>query len=182
VLYQNFFHTKSHPHEGPIIKTSGILKPAVVEGRAGGSGFRVEIDKFKARQGLSGNLKGYMGIDFDDASWRPVDTAEKYVMQEDVGAILWMRRNFKCSRRAGFRSAVKLHMPGAEFRCLIYVNGIPAGWYEAVGPQEDFYIPDGFLRENNVLTLILEGPRGFLREPEWGDFITTRDIGIQMRF
>jgi hypothetical protein len=182
VLYQNFFHTKSHPHEGPILKFSGILEPAVVEGVAAGGGFRVEISRFRVRQHLSGILKGFMESDYDDSAWPSVEPSEKYIMHEDVGTILWMRRKFRYTRRTGFRSAVKLRIPGAEFRCLIHVNGKPAGWYEAIGPQEDFYIPDNFLRGENVLSIILEGPRGFLREPVLDTFIMTREAGIRMRF
>jgi len=182
VLYQNFYHTKSHPHEGPIIKTSGILKPPVVEGKSRGRAFRVEIGKFRVRQHLSGIPAGYANGDYDDSAWPTVPAAEKYVMQEDAGTILWMRRKFRFHRPSGFRSAVKLRIPGAESRCLIFINGKPAGWYEAIGPQRDFYIPDGFLKEENVLAIILEGPRGFLREPVWDTFFETGDAGVRMVF
>jgi hypothetical protein len=182
VLYQNFFHTKSHPHEGPIVKYSGILKPPAVEGKSRGKAFRVEIGRFMVRQHLSGILRGYADCDFEDSAWPRVTAAEKYVMQEDVGTILWMRRKFRFRQPPGIRTAVKLRIPGAESRCLIYVNGKPAGWYEAIGPQKDFYIPDNFLKEQNVLAIVLEGPRGFLLEPVWDTFFETRDVGVRMVF
>ena len=83
-------------------------------------------------------------------------------------------------RASGFQAAVKLRIPGAESRCLIHVNGKPAGWYEAIGPQEEFYIPEPFLKKENLLSIILEGPRGFLREPVWGTYHQTRGVELQL--
>jgi hypothetical protein len=103
-------------------------------------------------------------------------------MHESAGVILWMRRRFRVSRASGFRAAVKLIIPGADSRCLIYVNGNPAGWYEAIGPQNEFYIPDSFLKKENLLAIILEGPRGFLREPVWETWVQTADAGIRLSF
>jgi hypothetical protein len=180
VLYQNFYHTKSHPHEGPIIKTSGVMKPIVIEGGSKGNPFRVEIVKLRVRQHLSGVLDGYMTEGHDDSAWPQVKPAFKYAMHESAGAILWMRRKFRVLRASGFRAAVKLYIPGADSRCLIYINGKPTGWYEAIGPQDEFYIPDSFLKKENLLAVILEGPRGFLAEPVWGTFYQTMDAGIRL--
>ncbi len=180
VLYQNFFHTKSHPHEGPIVKTSGIMKPVVVEGGSKGKSFRIEIVKFRVRPHLAGILNGYMLESHDDSAWPEVKPASKYVMHESAGVILWMRRRFRVLRASGFQAAVKLRIPGAESRCLIHVNGKPAGWYEAIGPQEEFYIPEPFLKKENLLSIILEGPRGFLREPVWGTYHQTRGVELQL--
>jgi hypothetical protein len=116
----------------------------------------------------------------DDSAWPQVKPASKYAMHEDAGVILWMRRRFRAGRTPGFRAAVKLLIPGADSRCLIYVNGIPTGWYEAIGPQDEFYIPDSFLKKDNLLAIILEGPRGFLAEPVWGTYDQTMDAGIRL--
>jgi len=59
ILYQNFYHTKSHPHEGPLIKYSGPLAPIRIRWRNGQSYSGELITRFKIRQQLNGILKGY---------------------------------------------------------------------------------------------------------------------------
>jgi hypothetical protein len=182
ILYQNFFHTKSHPHEGPIVKWSGVMRPLLLKVHAGGRSHDVEIKKLRVRQHLSGELKGYMNPDFVDVAWTELSPVKKYLMDQDIGTILWWRRKFKFRKHQDTRCAVKISIPAAAFRCFLYINGRPVGWYEEMGPQKEFYIPESFLKEENVFAMIQEGPGGYLYEPELGLFFETRDKRIQISF
>ncbi len=188
ILYENFYHTKSHPHEGVIQKYSGILGPVFVSGTAQGKSFRRRMARFRVREGLGGQLKGFADSGFDDHSWLTVPSNAKYVMSPSSAGVFWMRRKFKCHCKSGWKVAVKLRIPDAKNRLILYLNGRPLGQFEQIGPQHDFYIPEPFLQEENVLAVIWEGfqsfgdyARGWLIEPELGTFFETRDVSIKMR-
>ncbi len=183
VLYENFFHSKSHPHEGAIRKYSGIMKPIVVTGKTkAGQPFQVEIKALKAREQLAGILGGYTHLKFDDSSWQSLPAAHKYVMDRELGTIVWMRRRFKFQCKKGWDLAVRVTIPDAKERCLIYINGKAVGQYEASGPQHDFYVPSSFLQKDNVLAIVLEGPKGSLIEPELGSFYEAKEVEIQITY
>ncbi|KPK41403.1 MAG: hypothetical protein AMJ78_05605 [Omnitrophica WOR_2 bacterium SM23_29] len=185
VLYQNFFHNKSHPHEGAIKKYSGIMKSVVIKGKNRGKTFTRKISTFKVRQHLNGILQGYAERNYDDSGWQKVKAGQghKYVVTEEIGTILWMRRKFKFRTKKNWKFAVRLTIPKAEQRCFICINGKIIGWFEAIGPQHEFYVPEPFLQEENVLSIILEGPKNsYIVEPEIGTFYETRGLDIQIRF
>lgn len=182
VLYENFFHSKSHPHEGAILKYSGILKPVVVKGRTkSGETFAHEIRSFKVREQLNGNLHGYINFGHDDSKWQAVPPAHKYVIGGELGEIVWMRRKFKYQCKKDWEVAVRLTIPeGTKQRCLLYVNGRAVGQYEEAGPQHEFYVPSAFLKRENVLAVVLEGPKGCLVEPGLDTFYEVKDVEIQL--
>ena len=182
VMYENFFHSKSHPHEGAIRKYSGILKPVVIKGKTkGGQPVVREISKFKVREQLHGNLHGYINLGHDDSKWQAVAPAHKYLMDEKLGEIVWMRRKFRYACKKGWEAAVKLTIPaGTKQRCLFYVNGNAVGQYEEAGPQTEFYVPSSFLKKENMLAIILEGPKAALAEPELGTFYEVKDVDVQI--
>ncbi len=188
VLYQNFYHNKSHPHEGAIQKYSGILGPVIVTGNVQGKPFKRKITTFKVREQLNGMLKDYAGKDQDDSTWQTLKPALKHVMAPELGAVLWMRRRFKYTCKPGWKVAVKLTIPDAKDRLLMYVNGHPLGQFEKIGPQFDFYVPETFLQENNVLTFILEGhknwmdvARGYIKEPVFSTFYESKDVDVVVK-
>ena len=181
VLYENFFHSKSHPHEGAIRKYSGILKPVVIEGTTtSGQAFTREVKSFKVREQLSGVLNGYDAVKLDDSSWQTVKPAHKYVLDSKLGVINWMRRSFKYQCKKGWEVAVRLTIPEAKQRCFIYINGRPLGQYEEAGPQHDFYIPASYLKKDNVLAICLEGMGGMLAEPTLDTFYEVKDVDIEL--
>jgi len=188
VAYENFYHNKSHPHEGAIQKYSGIMAPVIVKGKdATGKEFKRKVTKMRVREQLTGNLKGYENFDFDDSGWIKLVPAKKYVMAHELGHLMWMRRKFKFQCKPGWKCAVKLTIPNAKDRLVMYVNGRPLGQFEYVGPQYDFYIPETFLKEENVLSLVLQGnktfmdtARGYLREPVLGTFYEAKEVDIQV--
>jgi hypothetical protein len=187
VLYQNFYHNKSHPHEGAIQKYSGIMGPVVISGLSDGKPFTRQISTFKVREQLTGVLKGYAEPNFDDSSWQTLKPAKKHVMSPETDTVLWMRRRFKFQCKPGWKVAVKLNIPDAKDRLLMYVNGHILGQFENIGPQFDFYIPETFLKEDNVLTFILEGhktwmdvAKGYVKEPNFGTFCEAKEIDVQI--
>ncbi len=182
VMYENFFHSKSHPHEGAIRKYSGILKPVVIQGKTrGGQPVVREITKFKVREQLHGNLHGYINLGHDDSKWQTVPPAHKYLMDEQLGEIVWMRRKFRYTCKKGWEAAVKLTIPtGTKQRCLFYVNGNAVGQYEEAGPQTEFYVPSSFLKKENILAILLEGPKAALVEPGLSTFYEVKDVDIQI--
>ncbi len=181
VLYENFFHSKSHPHEGAIRKYSGILKPVIIKGKTkSGLLFTREIRSFKVREQLAGNLGGYTQPGFDDSGWQVVKPSHKYVMDEKLGAIVWLRRKFSYACKKNWDVAVRLTIPGGKERALLYINGKPLGQYEASGPQLEFYVPSSFLKKENVLSIILEGPRSVLVEPEFDTFYEAKELDVEI--
>lgn len=182
VMYENFFHSKSHPHEGAIRKYSGILKPVVIKGKTkSGQPIVREVKTFKVREQLNGNLHGYINLGHDDSKWQSVTPAHKYLLDKKFGEIVWMRRKFRYACKKGWELAVKLTIPaGTKQRCLFYVNGNAVGQYEEAGPQTEFYVPSSFLKKENILAIILEGPKAALVEPELGTFYEVKDVDVQV--
>jgi hypothetical protein len=182
VLYANTFHNKSHPHEGAILKYSGIMSPVLINAKVANDSYATAISSFNVRQQLTGILKGYTKTSFDDSNWTDVPPAKKYQMADEMGTIVWLRRKFSHNRRPGTTAAVKLTIPDARQRCVFYLNGKPLGQFESVGPQHEFYIPEPFLKKENVLAIILEGTDSYLVEPELDTFYQAAQTDIQLLF
>jgi hypothetical protein len=182
VLYANTFHNKSHPHEGAILKYSGIMSPILITARTATDSYATDILSFKVREQLNGILKGHTKVSCDDSNWVDVPAAKKYSVDDEMGAIVWLRRKFMYSSRPGTTTAVKLIIPDARERCVFYLNGKPLGQFESVGPQHDFYIPETFLKKENVLSIILEGTDSYLVEPQLDTFYQAAETDIQLVF
>jgi hypothetical protein len=187
VLYENFYHNKSHPHEGDILKYSGIMAPVTIEGRTGRRKFKAAIEQFKVREHLGGMLKGYTEHDFKDAKWLELPPSAKYVMDKDIGDVLWMRRKFRYTCKRGWEAGVKLTIPDAKDRCFMFLNGRPLGQFEHIGPQYDFYVPESYLQKDNTLTILLEGSksfmdvcRGYLLEPAFSTFYEVKNTPVKV--
>lgn len=180
ILYANEFHNKSHPHEGDIVKFSGIMKPFVLTGFYGEhEPLIIELSSFYVKKGLSGMEKGYTTLDFDDTDWQIAPEAEKFVVGAELGHIVWFRRKFSYTVGQAFSAPLKFVPRKADQRLTVYVNGKPVARYDMLGPQEEFYIPDSYIHRDgdNVLSIILECPgfyeeimsgyrRGFLYSPK----------------
>ncbi len=181
ILYQNFYHNKSHPHEGAIIKHSGVMKPLEIKGTLDGRASVITVNQLAIRQDLTGVRAGYAAAEFDDSDWIKVEQGDKYLLDDSIGELLWMRRSFTMASGPGVQCAVKLTIPKAERRCFIYVNGQAVGWYESIGPQQDFYLPESLLKEENVLTVLVDGHHGFLTEPVLGTFYETVEMNVLLK-
>lgn len=187
VRYENAYHTKAHPHEGAIKKYSGILKPVMISGKALGKDFNISLSSMLVREKAGGLIRGYHEPDCNEAQWKKAHAARKYVFPEEMGELVWYRRKFRFLPRKGGVCALKLTIDHAFERCIIYLNGKALGKYESVGPQNDFYIPESFLRDDNTVAIMVEGPGfhpvkefGFvppvLKDPKIGFYYTAKKI------
>lgn len=178
ILYRNFFHNKAHPSEGPILKYSGIRGLELVTG--GRQGQRSHpIKLMRVRAGLAGLHEGYHLPAYDDSAWVEVPDADRICVQ-DGELITWLRRRFRCRFAPGYRAAIKLSLPAGGERCLIYLNGRAVGHYEGVGPQRDFYLPEPYLADENLLAIVLEGRRAWLQAPQLGTYFEHRVVDLDI--
>jgi hypothetical protein len=166
ILYANEFHNKSHPHEGDIVKFSGIMNPFHIHGAyKDNSQLKLDLTSFSVQKGLTGMAAGYTTLEYDDSSWAVAPNVEKFVTGKELGHIVWFRRNFKYNVGEAFTAPLKFIPIKADQRLTVYVNGKPVARYDALGPQEEFYIPDSYINQEaeNVISIILECP-GFYEE------------------
>ena len=166
ILYANEFHNKSHPHEGALVKFSGILNPFTIEGKyKNGEKIDVTIESFNVKYQLGGYNAGYHTLEFSDDAWQSAPNVEKLVVGKEMGHVVWFRRHFTYNPAKGYSAPLQLIPIKADERLLIYVNGKPVAQYDIIGPQEEFYIPDSYLNKDgdNVISMVLECP-GFFEE------------------
>lgn len=165
VLYANEFHNKSHPHEGALVKLSGILNPMEITGKyKNGEAVNIAIKSFHVKYQLSGYNRGFHTSEYNDELWQVAKDAKKLVVGREMGHIVWFRRHFTYHPAEGYSAPLQIIPIKADERLLIYVNGKPVAQYDIIGPQEEFYIPDCYLKEgDNVISMILECP-GFFEE------------------
>lgn len=191
VRYYNSFHTKAHPHEGIIQKYSGLQSPFQIEGIANGKKWTKQIEKFKVRAGLGGDLEGFHALEYDDSNWAEIPSGEKYVCADETKDIVWFRRKFYYEKEKSWECAIKLRIPAASERFLISINGKFIGVYESTGPQFEFYVPGSILKKENVLVLLLEGPgfhkifqglpkHSYFEEPIWAQYYKAKRVELKI--
>lgn len=165
VLYANEFHNKSHPHEGALVKLSGILNPMEITGKyKNGDEVNITIESFRVNYQLSGYNKGFHTPEYNDSTWQEAPDVKKLVIGKEMGHVVWFRRHFTYNPAEGYSAPLQIVPLKADERLLIYVNGKPVAQYDIIGPQEKFYIPDCYLKDgDNVISMVLECP-GFFEE------------------
>lgn len=166
VLYANEFHNKSHPHEGALVKFSGIRNPMRIDGTyQNGDAMNVVVESFRVKFQLSGYNAGYHTLEYCDDAWQSAPNVEKFVVGKEMGHVVWFRRHFTYQPGEGYSAPLQIVPIKADERLLIYVNGKPVAQYDIIGPQEEFYIPDCYLNRDgdNVISMVLECP-GFFEE------------------
>ncbi len=166
ILYANEFHNKSHPHEGALVKFSGILNPFTIEGTyKNGEKMDINIESFRVNYQLSGYNAGFHTLEYKDETWQVALDAEKLVVGKEMGHVVWFRRHFTYNPAEVYCAPLQIIPIKADERLLIYVNGKPVAQYDIIGPQEEFYIPDAYLNKegDNVISMVLECP-GFFEE------------------
>lgn len=195
VLYANEFHNKSHPHEGALVKYSGILHPFTIEGiYQGGEKDVISVGSFRVKYQLDGWQEGYQEAAYDDAAWMEAPDVKKLVVGREMGHVVWFRRHFTYHTAEGIHAPLKIIPGRADERLLIYVNGRPTAQYDLIGPQEEFYIPDSYLTDgDNVIAMVLECPgffeeimsgyrRGYMYDPVVKASYVSKEIQMQMFF
>jgi hypothetical protein len=161
ILYADEFHNKSHPHEGPLVKYSGIMNPFILHGTyADGSDCKLEISSFYLKKGLTGMNSGYHTLAYDNSGWQTTPDAEKFVIAQELGHVVWFRRNFRYNLNDKFSAPLKFYTKEADQRLTMYINGKPVARYDILGPQQEFHIPESYINRDgeNVISFILECP------------------------
>ncbi|MBN1410111.1 MAG: beta-galactosidase [Spirochaetales bacterium] len=195
ILYANEFHNKSHPHEGDLVKYSGILNPFHIYGKyKNGKALDLSVGSFYVRPGLSGILQGYHTLDFDDSSWMSFCDGLKFVPAREMGYLVWFRRKFRYDLDRRFSAPLLFRTDGADQRLTVYVNGRAVARYDILGPQEEFYIPEAYLNNesDNILAVILECPafydewqsgyrRGYLYAPQLKPAFVAKKMALEIK-
>jgi beta-galactosidase GanA len=100
--------------------------------------------------GLRGELAGRHLPDHPDRGWRPAPATLP-------PGVTWYRTRVRLDLPRGQDVPVALRFDGTgRYRALIYVNGWQMGEFTAdLGPQREFVLPNGILREHGTNTVAL---------------------------
>ena len=195
VLYANEFHNKSHPHEGEIVKYSGIREPVRIQGKyKNGDPIDISIESFYVNHGLGGMSKDFMQRECDERNWKRISpSVEKFFVDKNLGHIVWFRRHFIYNPGEKFSAPLIFSIENADERLTVYVNGKPIARYDTIGPQKVFYIPDSYIDTSgdNVISIILECPgfyeelmggfrRGYMNKPDIAQIYISKNVEIIM--
>ena len=108
ILYANEFHNKSHPHEGALVKYSGLLHPFTIEGTyKGGEKIDITIESFRVNYQLSGYNNGYHTLEYKDDAWMSAPNVEKLVVGREMGHVVWFRRHFSYNLADGYSAPLQ---------------------------------------------------------------------------
>lgn len=154
ICYENSYHTKGHPAEGPMIKFSGLQTPVVIKTKIGGKITEQKINRYKLKLNFDEMTKGYFLTNYNDSSWKELPDAEKYVFKDSD--FVWLRRKFLYLDKQGYIAPLGIVITELDERCLIYLNNKLIGKYESIGPQKKFFIPKNLLKKENLLCLFIE--------------------------
>ena len=106
--------------------------------------------------GLYGERAGWYLPGFPDAGWQSTPSPAAAPVSPGV---TWYRSTFDLDLPRGQDTSVALHFDGPDahgYRVYAYLNGWNLADYSAdVGPQRDFVLPTGLLRERGTNTLAL---------------------------
>ena len=117
ILYANEFHNKSHPHEGDIVKFSGIMNPFKIYGKyANKQDLKLSLTSFYVKQGLTGINEGFHTINFDDTTWKGVPEVPKFVIAPELRHIVWFRRKFQYQMNESFQAPIQFYTYQADQR------------------------------------------------------------------
>jgi hypothetical protein len=100
---------------------------------------------------LDGALARWEKPEFDDSAWEVAGS--KNDTSPHTG-ITWYRTTFSMPSIEGWIVPWRLHVE-ATGDMQIWLNGRLLGRYYAVGPQEDFYMPDAWLNSGKENSLVL---------------------------
>ncbi|MEM2981279.1 MAG: beta-galactosidase [Thermoproteota archaeon] len=107
---------------------------------------------WKVSQGLLGEKEGWFKPGFNDSDWKTIELGDAF----DKGRVTWLRKRFLYKPGENTVSPLMLRLSSMGTKCKIYLNGELIGRYMKTGPQRDFYMPEPFLREENLLAIAVE--------------------------
>ena len=102
---------------------------------------------------LNGEIAGWQKTDYNDSGWK---TLSKPDGSGPANGIRWYRTWFTVPSYKNWEVPWHLHLESTG-NLQIWLNGKLLGRYYAVGPQENFYLPKGWLKigEKNSLVLVM---------------------------
>lgn len=109
---------------------------------------------WKIREGLWGQKISCFKVDFDDSEWEEKKTQDK---TSPPGSLLWFRKKVKINLSSDYVCPLKLTLKETTEKALIYFNGSLIGRYSARGCQEDFYIYEDLIKEDNLVAILVDG-------------------------
>ncbi|WP_232534050.1 beta-galactosidase [Plantactinospora sp. KBS50] len=146
-----------------------------IQGAAGGEDLTDPVRGPLNTGGLYGERTGWTLPGYPDRSWPPAGTPGGVLAGAPVSTgVNWFRTSFRLDLPRHQDSSVALRFgaaPPAGYRVLLYLNGWNLGQYGAdIGPQTDFVLPAGLLREHggNTLALaVVADQPGRMPPPAW---------------
>jgi Beta-galactosidase, galactose-binding domain/Glycosyl hydrolases family 2, sugar binding domain len=126
----------------------------------------LKLIQFTYHASLSGELSGWQKSDYDDSGWNVVQRSDD--SRSDSG-IKWFRTWFKVQPIKSWIAPLNIHIESTG-SLQIWLNGKLLGLYFAEGPQGDFYVPEGWLREKNSLVFVMRPGNNENTVPELKNF------------
>lgn len=128
----------------------GIVKPIVFEH---GTEKPLKLLQFDYHNSLNGKIAGWQKPEYQDNDWKTIQTWDD---SKTSDGITWYRTSFTIPSYKDWIVPWRLHIESTG-DLQIWLNGKLVGRYFAVGPQEDFYLPDGWLKtaQRNSLVLVM---------------------------
>ncbi len=111
----------------------------------------LKLIQFSYHASLNGELSGWQKSDYDDSDWSVVQKSND--SRSDFG-IKWYRTWFKVQQIKNWIAPLNIHVISTG-NLQIWLNGKLLGLYFVEGPQNDFYIPQGWLKGKNLLVFVI---------------------------
>ena len=146
-----------------VVKSGNNLIAVYVENEKGRGGFvgpiefefgneiPLNLSQFTYHASSNGQLAGWQKTDFNDSDW---SVAQKSDYSSSNFRIKWYRTWFEVHQNKNWITPLKIHVESTG-NLQIWLNGKLLGLYFAVGPQNDFYIPQGWLQDKNSLVFVM---------------------------
>jgi beta-galactosidase GanA len=115
--------------------------------------------------GLYGTDHGWDLAGYPTSGWQPVSLPDDWSQRSLPTGVGWYRTQFRLSEPQGSYVPMAVQIDGdtvgagtdgRDYRAFVYVNGWLIGQYDnALGPQHQFYVPAGILREDGENTIAI---------------------------
>ncbi len=111
----------------------------------------LKLIQFTYHASLDGELAGWQKSNFNDSDWSVVQKSDDPRSDFDIK---WYRTWFKVQQIKDWLTPLFIHVESTG-NMQIWLNGKLIGLYFIEGPQNDFYIPQGWLKEKNSLVFVM---------------------------
>jgi len=126
----------------------GIIRPILFEyGRVE----NLKLINLTYHPFLNGNLAGWQRPSYNDSGWRVFHLSKDSISNCEI---YWYRTEFTVPKFKSWVVPWRVHVKSTG-DMQIWLNGRLLGRYYASGPQEDFYMPEGWLKSGAKNSLVL---------------------------